>query len=137
MLTASVAYDLSACVQKYRRRIEMTRPPSIVGVFSQMMAALPHDVSPERLRRISALISKVLILTGDTDMLVDLSGSLFLKALCSTVSKTQDMRSPGGGQYGSIPYWRVIKEGSEIAEKSCDTVQSPRKDTGRLNSMTT
>lgn len=45
-------------------------------VLSQMMAAPAHD-SPEGLRKIFALIPKVFILTGDTDMLVDPSGGHF------------------------------------------------------------
>lgn len=63
----------------HRSRFEITRPQPLIGALSQMAAAFTHHVSPDRLRKISASIPKVLILTGDTDDMVDPSESLFLK----------------------------------------------------------
>ena len=50
-----------------------------MGTFSQMSAALTHNVSPERLRSISRSIPKILIVTGDQDHLVDPKNSKYLK----------------------------------------------------------
>lgn len=45
-----------------------------------MAAGLTHRVSGERLREISRLIPKVVIVTGDEDHLVNPRGSKFIKA---------------------------------------------------------
>lgn len=45
-----------------------------------MAAATTHYVSPARLKKISAAIPKVLIVTGEVDNLVDPSNSHYLKA---------------------------------------------------------
>lgn len=66
-------------VQEYRRRFEVTRPQKPLGAISQMAAGLTHNISPDRLRRISASIPKVLIVTGDHDNLVDPSNSHYMK----------------------------------------------------------
>lgn len=66
--------------QDYRRRIELTRPQTVMGTFSQMAAGLTHHVQPERLRRISRSIPKVLILTGDEDHLIRPANSVYIKA---------------------------------------------------------
>ncbi|KIK24988.1 hypothetical protein PISMIDRAFT_677788, partial [Pisolithus microcarpus 441] len=63
----------------YRSKFALIRPQPFLCALSQMAAALTHHVSPDRLRKISASIPKVLILTGDTDLMVDPSESLFLK----------------------------------------------------------
>ncbi|KAJ7582565.1 Alpha/Beta hydrolase protein [Mycena floridula] len=65
--------------ESYLRRIQITRPQSLFGALSQMAAALTHHVTPERLQTISATIPKVLIVTGDDDLLVDPSNSRLLK----------------------------------------------------------
>ena len=61
-------------------RIAVTRPQPFIGAISQMAAATTHYVSPERLRKISSSVPKVLIVTGDTDNLVNPSNSHHLKA---------------------------------------------------------
>ncbi|RPD65974.1 alpha/beta-hydrolase [Lentinus tigrinus ALCF2SS1-7] len=63
----------------YKKRIAVTRPQTFLGAISQMAAALTHHVSPDRLRKISSAIPKVIIVTGDTDNLIDPSDSRFLK----------------------------------------------------------
>ncbi|KAI0747963.1 alpha/beta-hydrolase [Daedaleopsis nitida] len=63
----------------YRKRVAFTRPQSFVAGISQMAAAMTHHVSPERLRRISSTIPKVLIVTGDSDYLVDPANSHLIK----------------------------------------------------------
>ena len=67
------------CMQAYRKRIAVTRPQTILGAISQMAAATTHHVSPERLRKISSAIPKVLIVTGDSDHLIDPANSHFIK----------------------------------------------------------
>jgi len=44
-----------------------------------MSACITHHVTPERLRKISASIPKVLIVTGDKDHLVDPRNSRYIK----------------------------------------------------------
>ncbi|KAF8314258.1 alpha/beta-hydrolase [Clavulina sp. PMI_390] len=56
--------------QIYFRRIDHTRPQTLVGSLSQMAAALTHYVSPSRLAAIDASIPKIAILTGDSDHMV-------------------------------------------------------------------
>ncbi|KAI6043045.1 alpha beta-hydrolase [Pisolithus marmoratus] len=58
---------------------EITGLQPLLGALSQMAAALTHHVGPDRLRKISASIPKVLILTGNMDVVVDPSESLFLR----------------------------------------------------------
>ncbi|ESK83471.1 hypothetical protein Moror_4912 [Moniliophthora roreri MCA 2997] len=65
--------------EHYRKRIEMTPPQSMLGAFSQMSAGLTHHVSDERLRKISADVPKVIIVTGDDDHLVHPQNSFHLK----------------------------------------------------------
>ncbi|OCH95581.1 alpha/beta-hydrolase [Obba rivulosa] len=65
--------------EEFRRRIDVTRPQTPMGSVSQIAAALSHKVEPERLRKISASIPKVLIVTGDQDVIVDPSNSVYLK----------------------------------------------------------
>ncbi|KIJ60619.1 hypothetical protein HYDPIDRAFT_116918 [Hydnomerulius pinastri MD-312] len=55
----------------YRRRFEITRPQTLIGSLSQMSAAMTHYVTPDRLRKISASIPKVLILSGADDHLIN------------------------------------------------------------------
>ncbi|KAI0056226.1 alpha beta-hydrolase [Artomyces pyxidatus] len=63
----------------YRKRIAATPPQKPIGALSQMWAGLMHHVQPSRLRRISAAIPKVLIVSGDDDHLVRPSESRYLK----------------------------------------------------------
>lgn len=65
--------------QNYKKRVAITRAQQQMGAMSQMYAGLTHHVSPERLRRISSSIPKVLILTGDDDNLVRPDCSKYLK----------------------------------------------------------
>lgn len=65
--------------QNFLRRYHLARPQQFIGVISQMAAGLTHRVSEDRLREISMLIPKVLIMTGDEDHLVDPQRSRFIK----------------------------------------------------------
>lgn len=65
--------------QNYKKRVAITRTQQQMGAMSQMYAGLTHNVSPEKLRRISSSIPKVLILTGDDDNLVRPECSKYLK----------------------------------------------------------
>jgi len=60
--------------------MEITRPQTMIGAFSQMSAGLTHYVSNERLRKISELIPRVVIITGDNDHLVEPRNSVYLKS---------------------------------------------------------
>ncbi|KAI5124320.1 hypothetical protein M0805_008927 [Coniferiporia weirii] len=66
-------------VEKYYRRITATRVQSPIGAISQMCAGLTHRVTPDRLRKISQSIPKVLVVTGDVDHLVDPRNSRYIK----------------------------------------------------------
>lgn len=66
-------------IQKYARRMAAMRIQSPIGAISQMCAGLTHHVSKKRLRSISRLIPKVLIVVGDEDHLVDPRNSAYLK----------------------------------------------------------
>lgn len=50
-----------------------------MGAISQMCAGLTHRVTPDRLRKTSKSIPKVLIVTGDKDHLVNPQSSIYLK----------------------------------------------------------
>ena len=66
--------------QGFLRRYYTARPQPFIGVISQMAAGLTHRVSGDRLREISRLIPKVVIVTGDEDHLVNPDKSRFIKA---------------------------------------------------------
>lgn len=66
-------------LQDYLRRIEITKPQTLLGSLSQMAAGLGHYVKGDRLRTISASIPKVMIITGDNDALVPPENSFILK----------------------------------------------------------
>ena len=66
--------------QNFLRRYYAARPQPFIGVVSQMAAGLTHRVSGDRLREISGLIPKVVIVTGDEDHLVHPRRSMFIKA---------------------------------------------------------
>jgi hypothetical protein len=58
--------------------MEITRPQRLLGHLSQMVAALTHYVSPERLHTISKAIPKIVICVGDDDHLVHVHKSFAL-----------------------------------------------------------
>ncbi|KAF9257784.1 alpha/beta-hydrolase [Marasmius fiardii PR-910] len=99
-----------------RKRIALTRLQTMVGAFSQMSAGLTHYVSDDRLRKISASIPKVLILTGDVDNLVDPRNSIYLKSQMPEAEFVQ-WETTGHGIHYQRHKWfnetveRVSKEG--------------------------
>lgn len=107
----------------YRSKFALTRPQPFLCALSQMAAALTHHVSPERLRKISASIPKVLILTGDTDVMVDPSESLFLK---NNMPEAEYQCWKGGGhaicvqwdKRANALFERVIEEGRAASEQA-------------------
>jgi len=66
--------------ENFLNRFYAARPQPFIGVISQMAAGLTHRVTGDRLREISRLIPKVVIVTGDEDHLVDPQRSRFIKA---------------------------------------------------------
>ncbi|KAJ4488392.1 Alpha/Beta hydrolase protein [Lentinula aciculospora] len=66
--------------ESYARRLEITRPQTLIGALSQMSAGLTHHVSAEKLRKISKSIPKVTLATGDHDNLVLPHNTVYLKA---------------------------------------------------------
>ena len=87
-----------------------------------MAAALTHHVSPKRLQHISSSIPKVVIVTGDTDNLIDPSNSRLLK---KHMPEAELIVREGAGHGVHIQYksWfnelleRVFREGREKAQK--------------------
>ncbi|KAI0670539.1 alpha/beta-hydrolase [Trametes maxima] len=106
--------------ESYERRIKFTRPQTFLAAISQMSAALTHNVSPDRLRKISSSIPKVTIVTGDTDNLVDPSNSQLLK---ESMPEAELILRKGAGHGITMQYseWfndlleRTFKEGRERA----------------------
>lgn len=88
-----------------------------------MMAALTHRVSSARLRKISASIPKALILTGDTDPLVDPSNSIYLKNHMPEAeyliwgNTGHGIGSQWSARFNSV-LQRTIEEGREVVSKS-------------------
>ncbi|KAF9653124.1 alpha/beta-hydrolase [Thelephora ganbajun] len=66
--------------ENFLKRYYTARPQPFIGVISQMAAGLTHRVSGDRLREISSLVPKVVIVTGDEDHLVNPQRSKFIKA---------------------------------------------------------
>lgn len=64
--------------EEHYKRLTVVRPQPQQGALSQMAAALTHDVSANRLRKISATIPKIIIMTGTKDKLVDPAGSRWM-----------------------------------------------------------
>ncbi|KAK0210371.1 Alpha/Beta hydrolase protein [Desarmillaria ectypa] len=62
-----------------RKRINMTKPQTLLGTIYQMCAGLTHHVTPDRLRKISCSVPKVLLVTGDEDNLVKSDNTFYLK----------------------------------------------------------
>jgi len=58
-----------------KRRIEISRPQTLAGAVSQSSAVLTHRITADRHRSIATTISKILILTGDQDDLVNPANS--------------------------------------------------------------
>jgi len=107
--------------QKFLRRIEITRPQTLVGALSQMCAGLTHYVSPARLATISSGIPKVTIVTGDMDNLVAPSNSAYMKKY---MMEAEYLVFEGNGhaintqaktRYNAL-LERVFAEGREIAK---------------------
>lgn len=94
-----------------------------MGSVSQVAAALSHNVEPVRLRTISESIPKVLIVTGDEDVIVDPSNSLYLK---EHMPEAEYVLWEGTG-HGLMAQWpekfnqlleRVFKEGRDRIQGS-------------------
>ncbi|KAI6129157.1 Alpha/Beta hydrolase protein [Pisolithus thermaeus] len=107
----------------YRSKFGLIRPQPLLGALSQLAAVFTHHVSPDRLRKISASIPKVLILTGDTDVMVDPSESLFLK---NNMPEAEYQCWKGSGhaicvqwdKRANALFERVIEEGRAASEKA-------------------
>ncbi|KAI9456102.1 Alpha/Beta hydrolase protein [Boletus coccyginus] len=52
------------------RRMEITKPQTLMGAVSQMAAAVTHGMTPDRLAKVSASVPKVLILSANEDILI-------------------------------------------------------------------
>ncbi|PFH50315.1 hypothetical protein AMATHDRAFT_145432 [Amanita thiersii Skay4041] len=98
--------------EDYIRRITITKPQQLMGHFSQMIAGLTHYVSPERLRTISGMIPKVLIITGDEDNLVRPINSRRLK---ESMPEAELLEWPGTGHAIHLQW---PKRFNELLEKT-------------------
>ncbi|KAI0807433.1 alpha/beta-hydrolase [Fomes fomentarius] len=108
--------------EAYKRRVAVTRPQSFIAGISQMAAATTHHVSPERLRTIASTIPKVLIVTGDSDHLIDPENSHFIaKHMPSAEFVVRE--GSGHGLTMQSKQWfnelleRTFKEGRERAQE--------------------
>ncbi|TBU66011.1 alpha/beta-hydrolase [Dichomitus squalens] len=109
--------------EAYKKRVAVTRPQPFLGAVSQMAAATTHYVSPDRLRKISSTIPKVLIVTGDTDHLIDPRNSHHLK---EDMPEAELIVKEGGAHGLAMQYkdWfnevleRTFKEGRQRASSS-------------------
>lgn len=86
-----------------------------------MIAGLTHNVTPDRLRKISTSIPKVLIVTGDEDYLVDPSNSRWMKEhmpeaeLVEWEGAGHGIQVQCGDRFNEL-LERVVREGREHAE---------------------
>ncbi|EPQ51174.1 hypothetical protein GLOTRDRAFT_133293 [Gloeophyllum trabeum ATCC 11539] len=105
----------------YAERMLVTRPQTMTGALSQMLAGITHHVSPERLASISKSIPKVIIVTGDEDNLVDTRHSDRLKE-CMPEAEFVRFEHTGHGIHAqqrkkfNALLERVFKEGRERAQ---------------------
>jgi len=108
--------------EEWRRRLDFTRPQTLMGSVSQIAAALSHKVEPERLRKISGAIPKVLIITGNEDQVIHPGHSRYLK---EHMPEAEYIEWEATG-HGIMAQWperfnqlleRVIKEGREQVNK--------------------
>ncbi|KAJ7065051.1 alpha/beta-hydrolase [Mycena amicta] len=104
--------------ETYLRRVVFGPKQQIVGHVSQLGAGLTHHVTPDRLRRISDSIRKVVILCGDEDHLMDLQHSRDLKAAMPSAELVQ-WKNTGHGIHSQRPeefrnlLMRVFREADE------------------------
>ncbi|KAF9036923.1 alpha/beta-hydrolase [Hymenopellis radicata] len=99
-------------------RFSVTRKQPLWGSIFQMYAGLTHYVSPERLRKISSHIPKVVLVTGDDDHLVHASNTLRIKASMPEAELVQWSATGHGIHYQRKHEFnalleRTIKEGRE------------------------
>ncbi|KIJ17067.1 hypothetical protein PAXINDRAFT_130593 [Paxillus involutus ATCC 200175] len=105
-----------------RRRFEITQPQTLMGSLGQMSAATTHRVTPDRLRKISAAIPKVLILSAAEDNLIHYSEGEYLKSHMPE-AEYQLWEKTGHGVPGQHVVRfnklleRVFEEGKEAAGK--------------------
>ncbi|RDB15640.1 putative aminoacrylate hydrolase RutD [Hypsizygus marmoreus] len=111
-------------VQKemFLRRVDVTPPQALLGVFSQMAAGLTHHCKPDRLRRISGSIPKVLIVTGDEDNLVRPEHSFEIKAAMPEAELIQWECTGHGIHYQRVKQFNALlektfREGKEAVRK--------------------
>ncbi|KAF8337504.1 alpha/beta-hydrolase [Cantharellus anzutake] len=104
-------------VQKtnFLTRMEVSRPQQLIGALSQLAATVTHNVSPERLASIAKSIPKILILTGDSDKVVDPRNSYLIN---------EDMRE-GSVEFvvwektGHAPNGQWPQRFNELIERVC------------------
>ncbi|KAG9318133.1 Alpha/Beta hydrolase protein [Chiua virens] len=53
-----------------RRRLQVTKPQTLLGAFGQLAAGLTHRMAPDRLAKVSASVPKVLILSATEDLII-------------------------------------------------------------------
>jgi len=112
--------NLERQTEDYRRRIEITKPMTLIGSLSQMFAALTHYVHPTRLQAVSSSIPKVVLLTGDQDNLVQPSNSVRMKNSMPEAEFIQWKETGHGIHLQRLAEFnalieRVVEEGKERA----------------------
>ncbi|EPQ27207.1 uncharacterized protein PFL1_05130 [Pseudozyma flocculosa PF-1] len=103
-------------------RFQFTRRQTLHGAVAQMKAAVTHNVPDSALQRINTAVPKIVILTGDTDYLVDPRNSQYLadKMPNAELIKFQVAGHALGNQFDervNTILERVIGEGREAVER--------------------
>ncbi|KAF8526844.1 alpha/beta-hydrolase [Hysterangium stoloniferum] len=106
-----------------KRRIEVTRPQTLGGAVSQSSAALTHRITADRHRFMATTISKILILTGDQDDLINPANS---KELAERMPEAEYIQwaETGHGLHAQWPerfnklIERVVEEGRQRFEEN-------------------
>ncbi|KAF8431824.1 Alpha/Beta hydrolase protein [Boletus edulis BED1] len=65
--------------ERFRRRVQLTKPQTLMGALGQMAAGITHSMSPERLAKVSASVPKVLILSAAEDIVIPAAEGANLK----------------------------------------------------------
>lgn len=102
----------------YKRRMAVTRKQTPGGALSQMLAALTHYVSCERLHHISRSIPKVFIVTGDEDMMVSTKHSDRIKD-CMPEAEFYRFKGTGHGVHA-----QYVRQFNELLEKTWEDGKS-------------
>ncbi|KAK0502851.1 Alpha/Beta hydrolase protein [Armillaria luteobubalina] len=106
----------------FTKRMNLTKPQTLLGTVYQMCSVLTHHVTPDRLRKISSSVSKVLLVTGDEDDLLKADKTFYLKRHTPEAELVQWENTGHAINYQRRRKFnalveRVVKEGREKVSK--------------------